>query len=480
LIASHRNIFGVASPKLLRIQRFLKVFPGLVVPLELREDSSLVHEAVNNPKKNLNISRMLKALAKIAGDAHDPRFYVRGFVLSNTESAKDIEAGLTLAKRHLKQERLPVVPLFESAHSLSHGAEIIEELLEKPRIRATSKKYWNGQLEVMLGYSDSAKENGSFASRHLIQTAIAKLERVIKKHDIEPIFFHGSGGSIERGGGGVQEQTDWWPLSALLCVKVTVQGEMIYRNYTAPEILDRQLERFLTARDLKSQTHVTKLPKALEQALSKMAMATQAAYQDTMKDPHFLQLIEEATPYSYLNNLKMGSRPSKRQGPVNLKGLRAIPWVLCWTQTRALFPSWWGVGRFWKELSAKDKAVYRKAFKQSALFRTYIKAVGFTLEKIELDIFALYLHNSKLPQEIQDHYLKEFKAEFAAAKKCVHEVTGERNLLWYRPWLRTSISLRSPLIHPLNVLQLIALKEKDLLLLRETVTGVASGMLTTG
>ncbi|UYL10475.1 phosphoenolpyruvate carboxylase [Bdellovibrio sp. SKB1291214] len=479
LATEQRKCFGVDSPDLIRIQTFLKSFPGLVVPLELREDSTLVHEAVDNPSRLMNISRMMKALSRISPE-HDPKFYVRGFVLSNCESVKDIEAGMALTKRYLGDYRLPVVPLFESAHSLENGKAIITEFLKNPSRKSVVLKKWSKKLEVMLGYSDSSKENGSFASRYLIKTAIGEIEKVISRHGITPIFFHGSGGSIERGGGSVQEQTDWWPLSALEAVKVTVQGEMIYRSFTSPAILERQLERFMSARDLQKRGARKKSSALTDKALKRMAHATKAKYQETLQQPEFLEMIEAATPYSYLKDLRMGSRPAKRQGPVQLKSLRAIPWVLCWTQTRTLFPTWWGVGSFWRSLTSSEKGIYKKAMIESPVFSTYIKAVGFTLEKMDLNIFALYLANSKLPQSEQEKYHQDFLREFNECKKAIREITGQKNLLWYRPWLGKSISLRSPLIHPLNVLQLIALKEKNLLLLRETVTGVASGMLTTG
>ncbi|WP_148278681.1 phosphoenolpyruvate carboxylase [Bdellovibrio bacteriovorus] len=473
------RIFGTESEKLNRIRFLLKIFPGLVVPLELREDSTLVHEALANPSKRPNITRMLMALSRLCPD-HNPRDYVRGFVLSQCESAKDITAGVRLSSLHLKGPRLPVVPLFESSHSLKSSKQIISEFLGTQKHVQLIKKHWSGQLEVMLGYSDSAKENGSFPSRYMIQSAIGTLEKAIEGRGLTPIFFHGSGGSIERGGGSIQEQTEWWPLSALKTVKMTVQGEMIYRNYNSPDILQRQLNLLVENRDVRKQKPASRGSVATEKALSTLAGAIQSSYQNILKQEDFLELIEKATPYSFMKDLRMGSRPSKRQGPVQLKSLRAIPWVLCWTQTRALFPTWWGLGSFWTGLSAADKNKYRRAFKESSMFRTYIKAVGFTLEKIELDVFFMYLRSSKLSQSTVVKYEKSFRMEYAKAVKCIREITGEKSLLWYRPWLETSIGLRSPLIHPLNVLQLVALETKDIKLLRETVTGVASGMLTTG
>lgn len=473
---TYRDIFGRPSLALADIEKCWKVFPALVVPLEIREDSALVHKALTAGPSKFAISRMLKALDQISAQ-QDPRFYVRGFILSQTESEKDIVAGIDLVKKYMRQPRLPVVPLFESAHSLKNSKIIIQNLLRDPRHRRLIKKYWSAKIEIMVGYSDSAKENGSWPSRYLIASGIDGLEKLISARKFIPIFFHGSGGSIERGGGSVQEQTEWWPSSALDTVKMTVQGETIYRNYSSAEILEKQMQRFAEARG-GSRPH--KMGRFADRNLQRMATAVQNSYLNMLQDPNFLELIELATPYTFMKDLRFGSRPAKRQGRVDIKHLRAIPWVLCWTQTRSLFPTWWGVGTFWSELQPKEKSAYRDLFKNSSLFRSYIKALGFTLEKVELDVFGLYLFESKLPPAVAQDFYKRFRRELSLCRKAMKEITREQSLLWYRPWLETSISLRSPLINPLNVLQLLALRDHDVPLLRETVTGVASGMLTTG
>ncbi len=479
LSKTYREIFSMETEDLHSIQILFKVFPALVVPLELREDSELVREALKAPDKKFAISRMLRCLVEICPD-HDPRSYVRGLILSQTEDCDDMLAGVKLVKRILGANSLPVVPLFESANSLSAGVDIVNEFLSVQSRLKIVQKNWSGKFEVMLGYSDSAKESGSFPSRFLIQSAVKGLEKRILSFGLKPIFFHGSGGSIERGGGSVQEQTAWWPESALGTVKVTVQGEMIYRNYTAPEILERQLDRFASARGNteKKISHVEQ--KRLDGDLKRLSDFIKQAYQTILHEPQFLDLIEKATPYSYLKDLKLGSRPAKRQGPVQLKGLRAIPWVLCWTQTRALFPVWWGVGSFWQSLSSLEKKRYRQIFRQSSVFSSYIKVLGFTLSKVDLEVFSFYLNSSSLSKDLVNSTLKRFRSELELSQKAVREITGQESLLWFRPWLETSIALRSPLIHPLNILQVLALQEHDVPLIRETVTGVASGMMTTG
>ncbi|MGZ3782027.1 MAG: phosphoenolpyruvate carboxylase [Pseudobdellovibrionaceae bacterium] len=478
LIKNHQELLGISSESLTKIHFLFKIFPGLAVPLELREDSALVHEALKKPMKAMNISRMLYTLSKLCPD-HNPRTYVRGFILSQCESTHDIKAGIQLVQRFC-EARLPIVPLFESAHSLKNSPQIIEEFLSSKTNLQIVKKYWYSQLEVMVGYSDSAKENGAFPSRFLIQSALTKLEKKIQGFKLTPIFFHGSGGSIERGGGSVQEQTDWWPLSALNTVKVTVQGEMVYRNYNSALILQRQINLFSEKRHIRQINPPLRDSLHNQALLRELADQVQKSYQKIIAEPQFLELIEKATPYSFLKDLRFGSRPSKRQGTVSLNKLRAIPWVLCWTQTRILFPTWWGIGSFWQNLHRQKRKEYRQLFKESAMFRSYIKALSFTLKKVEMDIFFLYLRSSKLNSTTVELFENLFKKEYASALELVQEITTEKNLLWYRPWLETSIDLRSPLIHPLNILQLIALEKKDIKLLRETVTGIASGMLTTG
>ena len=465
------------SEPLKNIIDLLKIFPGLVLPLELREESGLVHKALKAPAKEMNISRMLMSLERITG-GKDVRHYVRGFVLSQTESADDISAGVRLSKKYLGKAVLPVVPLFESAHSLSNSVTIIEEYLANKTAKDTCLRYWDGQLEVMLGYSDSAKENGSFSSRFLIFSAISELDRVISQEGLKPIFFHGSGGSIERGGGSIREQIQWWPPSALAMMKMTMQGEMIYRNYASHEITQRQLDLLFSKSDeVKEPTVLSRQELSL---LKRFADSTQKAYRDIVSTPSFMELIELATPYPFLKDLRLGSRPSKRQTTVDLKSLRAIPWVLCWTQTRCLFSTWWGVGTFWESLNQQEQDEYRNLFLRSPLFSSYIKQLGFTLEKANLDIFSFYLSNSKLSDLEKTKYIDSFREEFTKSRHFVLSLTKQSSLIWYRPWLEKSIYLRSPLIHPLSVLQVIALERNEILLLRETVTGIASGMLTTG
>ena len=207
-------------------------------------------------------------------------------------------------------------------------------------------------------------------------------------------------------------------------------------------------------------------------------------YAKKLQEPLFLKMVEAATPYSYLDVLKLGSRPTKRkkQGPLDFSSIRAIPWILCWTQTRLLFPTWWGIGTAWQKIKKDDKKRQRliKAYKESPLFASFVRTLGFTLSKVDFSVFKLYLSHSDLTEKEKEEIVNTFSKELAAATQFVREVSGERSLLWHTPWLAESIKLRSSMIHPLNVLQILGHKDDDQELVRKTVAGISCGMMTTG
>jgi phosphoenolpyruvate carboxylase len=138
------------------------------------------------------------------------------------------------------------------------------------------------------------------------------------------------------------------------------------------------------------------------------------------------------------------------------------------------------VGAAWRSLGAAEKAQLKRAFDEEPVFGSYVRALGFTLGKVELPVWRMYLESSGLPDELIADFYSRFQAELKGALEMLREVTGQRDPLWFRPWLGASIRLRSPMIHPLNLLQILAIEDRDFRLLRRTVTGIASGMMTTG
>jgi phosphoenolpyruvate carboxylase len=473
LSKSYREQIGEIHPALQRLEQIGRIFPGYVVPLELRESSDVL---MSEPKTPLAIDRMLARVSRLSRGG-DPQWYAHGFIISMAESIDHIRRAADKQMNAFGRLALPIVPLFEEVGSLQESPAIIREVVNDRRLKAAAKKYWGGKIEMMVGYSDSSKEAGVLFSRLSIAEALPALEKVCKQADLIPVFFHGSGGSVDRGGGSVQDQTAWWPRSALRNYKVTIQGEMVERTFATREIARGQIETILRSaeRGMKNKTIATRSPE-----LDQFARRVQSCYSSQIKSSDFLKIVEKATPYSFLRLLKMGSRPAKRSQQLEVSGLRAIPWILCWTQTRVLFPTWWGLGTAWAEATAKEKQILKKDFRDHPVFTSYVKALGFTLAKTELAIWRMYLEQSTLPKEEATSAYKQFATEWNKTVRFFKEVSGQKSFTWEKPWLGESIVLRSPMIHPLNILQILAKQELDVNLLRVTATGISSGMLTTG
>ena len=476
LFQDYQQEIGHVHPSLKTLRQLLYTFPALVVPLELRESSDVLMAKPIKGAPKLPIEKMLATVARLSKGG-DPRWYTRGFIISMCDSITHIRAAAAKQEVAFGALKLPIIPLFEESASLADSENIVAAMTADAKLKKAARDHWDGMIEIMVGYSDSAKEAGVLASRLAIAEALPRLEKVCEKAKFVPVFFHGSGGSIDRGGGSVEDQTAWWPKSALRRYKVTVQGEMVERSLATPAIARGQIEHILASVTAGLEHSVASSKSA---ALDSFAAKISQHYREQITSPRFLDIVERATPYSYLKFLKIGSRPVKRTAKLTVSGLRAIPWVMCWTQTRVLFPTWWGVGSAWEKTSQEERARLREDFKSKPVFTSYVKALGFTLAKVELAIWRLYLEQSSLSKDEVQTAVGEFDTEFSKTLAFHRDLTGHDDLLWYRPWLGESIRLRSAMIHPLNLIQVLAEKRKDAQLLRVTVTGISSGMLTTG
>ena len=467
----------LSPPEIQDLYHLLKTFPALVMPLEFREEAAVIKDASKekpSKRSKFAITRMLITLKEISAEA-SPLYYVRGLILSQLETADEVKGAIDLERHIWRSIKLPVIPLLETKESLLNYKKLLYPLFNYSTYKKTLKKDFSNKMEIMLGYSDTSKVLGSLPSRVLLFETVGELNKFVKSHKAELLLFHGSGGSVDRGGGPLSEQVSWIPSELVESYKATIQGEMIARTLASSEILLRNIEVITNAQ--KSAIKREKYWKDIE----KFSSLIEGHYSSLITDQKFLDLVAMATPYSYLNTLKIGSRPSKRASDTfNVKSLRAIPWVLCWTQTRALIQTWWGIGSAWSELSKAEKKSIKNNYQNHPVLNSFVKLLGFTLEKVKPSVLKLYLRelgkNSPYSKEFEKEFLKELKK----TEKFFKEISGEKSFTWYRPWLSESISMRSPIIHILNIIQLQAIKRHEDHLLRETVTGISSGMLTTG
>jgi phosphoenolpyruvate carboxylase len=377
-------------------------------------------------------------------------------IVSGTTSAEDVARvrSLTPAPN--------VVPLFESVESLRKASRIYEQL---------------GCREVMVGYSDSAKDAGYLAAQWEIRRALVELADVARRRGTELTVFHGRGGSAGRGGGptfdAILAQPQGVPAGRL---KLTEQGETIAFKYGLPGLAYRNLEAALAATLLAAATPEQEPDTAL---LERLADRSRAAYRALVDDPGFVEFFRAFTPVDELALLNIGSRPARRPSAEGyLSSLRAIPWVFAWTQNRCVLPAWYGCGSAFAEA---DVGELRALYRDRPFFRTLVQNLEMTLAKSSMEIAAEYLElvaDMRLWQPIVDEHRQTIAS--------VLEIVEARDLLDRHPVLQQSIRLRNPYVDPMNAVQVSLLRryrsgdDAAVPPLLRSIAGIAAGLRNTG
>jgi phosphoenolpyruvate carboxylase len=448
----------------------------------------------------------------------------RRYVVSFTRSADDIAAVYELARYAMDGgpiPRLDVVPLFESAADLAHAPDVLTGMLALPDV-AERVAANGGELEAMLGYSDSAKELGPASATLRLFDTQAKLAQWATAHGVRLTLFHGRGGALGRGGGpagrAVLAQA---PGSVNGSFKVTEQGEVIFARYGQPAIAKRHLEQVGSAVLLASSARIAERNAAAAASYRDVAdridEAARAAFGKLVVQDGFADWFARISPLGEIGGLRIGSRPAKRglapkapkapktpkspKPPVSgggraavpamdLADLRAIPWVFAWSQTRLNLPGWYGLGSGLAAIADADGVeVLRRAYREWPLFGVLLDNAEMSLAKTDRLIGARYLALGG-----RDDLTELVLAEYDLTRRLVLAVTGHDRLLADRQVLSRAVALRDPYVDALSFLQLRALtalreeepaiadedRERVERLLLLTVNGVAAGLQNTG
>ncbi|MDE3191009.1 MAG: phosphoenolpyruvate carboxylase [Acidobacteriota bacterium] len=423
----------IADGSLAALRRRLELFGFDLAGVEVRVHA---HDAVDPDAR-------IRALLAAAGET---------VIVSGVASAEDVRRVQALT-------RAPnVVPLFESVEALRAAPAIYEELLCR---------------EVMVGYSDSAKDAGYLAAQWEIRSALAALTEIARRHDVTLTVFHGRGGSAGRGGGPTFDAILAQPHSHL---KITEQGETIAFKYGLRELAHRNLEAALAATVLAAHRGEPDVDTTL---LASLADRSRAVYRALLDDERLVDFFRAFTPVDELALLNIGSRPSRRPEDVEyLASLRAIPWVFAWTQTRCLLPAWYGCGAAFAEV---DLADLRDLYARWPFFRTLVQNLEMTLAKSSMEIAAEYL------ELVGDASLWEpIAAEHARTVAAVLEIVEADELLDRHPVVQRSIRLRNPYVDPMNAIQVSLLRryrggdEDAVAPLLRSIAGIAAGLRNTG
>jgi phosphoenolpyruvate carboxylase len=412
------------------------------------------------------------------------------YVISQATSASDVLAVYVLQKDAGVKKPLRVVPLFETLNDLNMATSTMKKLYSLPTFMGIIL----GRQEIMIGYSDSAKDAGRLAASWAQYETQEKLAALSRQHNVEVTFFHGKGGTVGRGGNPATFQAilAHAPDTINGRFRVTEQGEMINQNFGHGDRAERTLDIYTAAVLAEKLIQRPKPTEEWRAIMTRLSDISCDSYRRIVRgDSRFVPYFRSATPEIELTKLNIGSRPAKRKAGGGVESLRAIPWNFAWTQTRRNLPTWLGVGDAVNEvLASNDKETLRHMYENWGSFQTTIDLVEMVLAKSEPAIAQHY--EKVLVKEVEAQELgKEIRDLHLAAEEAVLSLTGHETLTEGKRMLTRALQVRNPYVDCLNVLQAETLKrlresedgKEDPFLhdaLMTSITGIANGMGNTG
>ena len=383
---------------------------------------------------------------------------------------------------------LDVVPLLETESALDGARRIMGTLFENEAYAAALAARGDLQ-EVMLGYSDSNKENGYLAARWSLHHNQKRLAEITDDYGVELRLFHGRGGSISRGGGPMNDALLALPNETVTGeVKFTEQGESIAEKYAEPSIARRNVEQMLNAQIRARYGALEEPTERVDpdwiEAMETAAAAARTEYRDLLESDGFVRYFERATPITVIEELNLGSRPASRSGERTVEDLRAIPWVFSWTQARCILPGWYSLGtglRAYLEDGGEIETL-REMYEEWPFFRTTLDNAATSLARTDLEIAREYAEVAD--PELRERFFPRLCEEYERTTSTVRSVIDRESLV-ARGWFAENVARRNPYVDPLNLLQARLLSRSHLTdterrTLRLTVKVIAAGMKNTG
>ncbi|HEX2444784.1 MAG TPA: phosphoenolpyruvate carboxylase [Vicinamibacterales bacterium] len=444
-----------------------------------RTFADLPQDAASIPAPVRDVIATFQTAAALPADS------LGAYVITMASRASDVLAVEWLQKLAGTAHPQRVVPLFERVADLERSGEVLDSLFTLPWYRARI----GGHQEVMVGYSDSAKDAGRFAAAWALYNAQERIVASGARNGVRLTLFHGRGGSVGRGGGPTHLAIRSQPPGSIDGrLRVTEQGEMIQAKFGLPDIAVRTMEVYTTATLEATLARAPEPKPEWRGTMDRLAARAASSYRAIVyNDPHFLDYFRAATPEPELRSIHIGSRPARRGGGDAVETLRAIPWQFAWTQTRLLLASWLGVEDALDDAATRgDEALLKEMYGRWPFFQSTLDLIEMVLAKTDARISAEY-DRRLVPASLQPLGLA-LRDRLARATATVLRVTNHREPVESTPVLRRSIDVRNPYVDPINLVQIELLAR-----LRQghatpastrafvvTVNGIAAGLRNTG
>ena len=532
-LAAHHGA-ALAGPRLLPLRRSVQVFGFHLATFDLRQSSDQ-HEAVvaellavagiepdyaalDEAARQrvlvalLHDARPLRVTETARGTAYSERVRdelavfeaafevrarygadaVRHCIVSHTESTSDLLEVLLLMKEtglvdgpigdgSRSRTALVVSPLFEMIGDLQRAPGIMRDYLAQAGVTALLARS-GGVQDVMIGYSDSNKDGGTFTSTWELYNAEVALARLFADRamtgGLKLRLFHGRGGTVGRGGGPSHQAILAQPPGTVGGqIRLTEQGEVIASKYAEPAIGLRNLETLVAATlEATLGAPARPVPEEWLEAARAISAASFAAYRKLVFETDgFVEWFFAATPVREIADLNIGSRPASRvsSGPGGAAGggidkLRAIPWSFSWGQCRINLPGWYGFGSGVEAFLARggsaaarkaDAALLKRMAERWPFLAAFVSNLDMVLAKGDLGIAARYaalVPDRKLGRRV----FAAIESEWTKTEAALALATGHATRLAGNAALARSIEHRFPYLDPLNHLQVELMRRR--------------------
>ena len=463
---------------------------------ELEEDPRILSathaEKSELLEKELSIFKAARKLKDKLGEN-----VIRQTIISHATSVSDmLELAIMLKEVGLvddQKARVQIVPLFETIEDLDHSEETMRRYFSLPLAKKWIASKDNYQ-EIMLGYSDSNKDGGYLSSCWTLYKAQQQLTAIGDEFGVKVTFFHGRGGTVGRGGGPTYEAITSQPLKSIKDrIRLTEQGEVIGNKYGNKDAAYYNLEMLVSAainRMITKKKSDTNTSNRYEAIMDQVVDRSYDIYRDLVfGNEHFYDYFFESSPIKAISSFNIGSRPAARKTITEIGGLRAIPWVFSWSQSRVMFPGWYGVGSSFKEFIDQDPKnieFLRDMYQNWPFFQSLLSNVDMVLSKSNMNIAFEYAKLCE-DEEVQAIYYTILD-EWQLTKDVILAIEGYDELLAENSYLKDSLNYRMPYFNILNYIQLELIKRQrrgelsadEEKLIHTTINGIATGLRNSG